>query len=133
MLKIYINTKSFRFPNKSVVLCCDTLNALKGDVGYMQPGNHEGVVSRKIVPTADYLALETTGGRSCGDSFPKSTPRNLLIIRYVSNICITRSVASRPDAMNTYFNYSLLLVILVGGGQGMASLTTPLNNSRAVW
>lgn len=59
--------------NKFGMLFCDTLNALNEDVGYTQPGNHEGVVSRKIVPTADYLALDNTGGKSGGDSsFPKN-------------------------------------------------------------
>lgn len=84
------------------MLFYDTLNALNGDVGYMQPGNHKGVVSRKIVPTVDYLALENTGGRSCADSLTKSTPRALLIIRYVSNICIPCSIVSRPDSMNIH-------------------------------
>lgn len=87
----------------------DTLNALKEDVGYMQPGNHEGVVSRKIVPTADYLALENTSGRSCGDSSKKSTPLNLLIIWYVSAICIHRSLVSRPVCHErTSLNYSFV-------------------------
>lgn len=53
----------------------------------MRPGNHEGVVSRKILPTADYLALETTGGRSCGDSLPESTVQFLANTKYVFNIC----------------------------------------------
>lgn len=49
----------------------------------MQPGNPEGVWWRKILPTADYLALKTAGGRSCGNPFPEATVHSAA--KYVFN------------------------------------------------